>query len=129
MRIFVTSVFVDDQAHALAFYTAKLGFQKKTDIPLGEFRWLTVTSTDAPDGVELLLEPSAHPAVPPFKQALRDDGIPYAAFEVDDLDAEHRRLEGVGVTFTQPPTTAGDAKVAILDDTCGNLVQLVQPLP
>ncbi|HZC02673.1 MAG TPA: VOC family protein, partial [Gammaproteobacteria bacterium] len=107
MRIVVTSVFVEDQEKALSFYTEVLGFQKKTDIPLGEDRWLTVVSPEEPDGVELLLEPSGHPAVKPFKQALVEDGIPFTSFGVEDVKAEHARLEGFGVKFTQPPTTFG----------------------
>lgn len=127
MKIYVTSVYVDDQNKALDFYTAKLGFIKKHDIPVdGENRWLTVVSPDAPDGVELLLEPSAHPATPPFKQALVADGIPLTSFQVDDIDAEYARLSALGVAFTLPPTNAGPVKMAVLDDTCGNLIQIVQ---
>ena len=126
MRIHVTSVFVDDQAKALEFYTTKLGFEKKTDIPVGEYRWLTVVPPEQRDGVELLLEPSAHPAVNPFKKALVNDGIPYASFEVDDIEAECRRLKSLNVEFTQEPISVGPAIVAMLDDTCGNLIQLIQ---
>ncbi|MAN77364.1 VOC family protein [Pelagibacterium flavum] len=127
MKIYVTSVYVDDQNKALDFYTAKLGFIKKHDIPVdGENRWLTVVSPDAPDGVELLLEPSAHPATAPFKQALVADGIPLTSFQVDDIDAEYARLSALGVAFTLPPTNAGPVKMAVLDDTCGNLIQIVQ---
>ena len=126
MNIFLTSVFVDDQEKALGFYTEILGFRKKADIPLGEHRWLTVTSPEEPDGVELLLEPSAHPAVPPFRDALIKDGIPCASFRVDDLDDEYTRLRGLEVEFTQPPTKMGPASTAVLDDTCGNLIQLTQ---
>ncbi len=126
MKIYVTSVFVDDQAKALDFYTNKLGFEKKTDIPLGEYSWLTVVSPSQPDGVELLLEPSAHNAVPPFKQALKSDGIPAASFEVEDIEEEFSRLQSLGVKFTLEPTAAGDVKIAVLDDTCGNLIQLMQ---
>lgn len=121
----MTSVFVDDQARALEFYT-RLGFRPKRDIPLGKHRWLTVTSAEAPDGVELLLEPSEHPAVPPFKRALVADGIPAASFQVEDLDAEFERLDGLGVEFVQPPMAAGPVRMAVLNDTCGNLIQLVQ---
>ena len=128
MRLYVMSVFVDDQAKALAFYTEKLGFNKKTDLPVGDDRWLTVMSPDQPGGVELLLEPSAHSAVPPFKQAMKKDGIPVASFEVDDLDAEYNRLQSLNVQFTQEPITAGNVKIAVLDDTCGNLIQLMQPV-
>lgn len=126
MRIVVTSVFVEDQEKALGFYTDVLGFQKKTDVPLGEDRWLTVVSPEEPDGVELLLEPSGHPAVRPFKQALVEDGIPFTTFDVEDLEAEHARLEGLGVKFTQPPTSFGDVTTAVFDDTCGNLIQIAQ---
>ncbi len=126
MKIHVTSVFVDDQAKALDFYTRMLGFIKKNDIPVGEHRWLTVVSPQVPDGVELLLEPSEHPAVGPYKKALVADGIPAASFAVDDLDAEYERLVELGVAFTQPPMDAGPVKMAVLDDTCGNLIQLAQ---
>lgn len=124
MRIITTNVFVDDQARALDFYTAVLGFEKKTDLPAGEHRWLTVVSPSSRDGVELLLEPSDHPAVAPFKSALVGDGIPYASFAVDDVAAEFRRLSDLGVRFTQPPTTMGSVTVAVFDDTCGNLIQI-----
>jgi catechol 2,3-dioxygenase-like lactoylglutathione lyase family enzyme len=127
MRITVTSVLVDDQAKALAFYTDVLGFTKKADVPLGEHRWLTVVSPDAPDGVELVLEPDEHPAARPFKEALVADGIPFTSFGVADVTAEHARLTGLGVTFTQPPTELGPVVTAVLDDTCGNLIQLVAP--
>ncbi|MFI6229256.1 VOC family protein [Micromonospora echinospora] len=124
MRINVTSVLVDDQAKALAFYTEKLGFIKKTDVPAGEARWLTVVSPADPDGVELLLEPDGHPAAGPFKNALVADGIPYTQFAVDDVYAEVERLKGLGVEFTQEATDLGPVVVAVLDDTCGNLIQL-----
>ena len=126
MRIVVTSVFVEDQEKALSFYTEVLGFQKKTDVPVGEYRWLTVVSPEEPDGVELLLEPSDHPAVKPFKQALVEDGIPFKSFGVEDVKGEHVRLEGLGVKFTQPPTAFGDVTTAVFDDTCGNLIQIAQ---
>ena len=126
MRIVVTSVFVEDQEKALSFYTEVLGFQKKTDVPVGEDRWLTVVSPEDPEGVELLLEPSGHPAVKPFKQALVEDGIPFTSFRVEDVNAEHARLEGLGVKFTQPPTMFGDVTTAVFDDTCGNLIQIAQ---
>lgn len=124
MKITMTSVFVDDQARALAFYTDVLGFQKKTDVPVGEHRWLTVVSREAPDGVELVLEPDEHPASRVFKDALVEDGVPFTAFEVADVDAEHERLTALGVTFTQPPADMGPVKTAVLDDTCGNLIQI-----
>lgn len=126
MKIYVTSVFVDDQAKALDFYTRQLGFVVKHDVPVGEHRWLTLVSPDDPDGTELLLEPSEHPAVKPFKDALVADGIPATSFRVDDLDAEHRRLVENGVRFTLAPMDAGPVRMAILDDSCGNLIQLVQ---
>jgi predicted enzyme related to lactoylglutathione lyase len=126
MRINLTSVFVDDQRAALAFYTDVLGFTKRRDIPLGSDSWLTVVSPESPDGPELLLEPSSHPAVKPYRDALVEDGIPLAQFAVDNLEAEHARLTGEGVVFTQPPTDIGAALVAVFDDTCGNLIQLVE---
>jgi catechol 2,3-dioxygenase-like lactoylglutathione lyase family enzyme len=126
MRIYVTSVFVDDQAKALDFYTSKLGFEVKHDIPMGEFRWLTVVSHEQPGGTELLLEPDAHPAVPPYKTALVEDGIPAASFQVDDIDSEFARLKGLGVEFIREPMDAGTVRMAVLDDTCGNLIQLIQ---
>ena len=129
MRITITSVLVDDQEKALRFYTDVLGFAKKTDIAVGEARWLTVISPEQPDGPELLLEPSGHPAVKPYRDALVEDGIPLAQFAVDDVEAEHARLTGLGVVFTQPPTDIGPAVVAVLDDTCGNLIQLVSEKP
>ncbi len=127
MRITITSVFVDDQAKALDFYTTALGFQKKHDVPLGgEDRWLTVVSPDDPDGTELLLEPDGHPAVKPFKAALVDDGIPCTSFAFDDIQAEFTRLRDLGVTFTQEPVAMGPVTTAVLDDTCGNLIQIAQ---
>ncbi|AXK67574.1 MULTISPECIES: VOC family protein [Burkholderia] len=126
MRIYVTSIFVDDQDKALAFYTGTLGFRLKNNVPVGGFRWLTVVSKDQPDGTELLLEPSHHRAAGPYKQALYEDGIPAASFQVDDLDAEFARLDALGVRFTLAPMDAGPVRVAVLDDTCGNLVQLMQ---
>ena len=124
MRINVTSVLVDDQAKALAFYTDVLGFVKKTDLPAGGARWLTVVSPEALDGVELLLEPDAHPAARPFKEALVADGMPYTSFAVDDVQAEFDRLVAKGVTFVQPPTPMGPVTTAVFDDTCGNLIQI-----
>jgi catechol 2,3-dioxygenase-like lactoylglutathione lyase family enzyme len=123
-RITVTSVYVDDQDKALRFYTDVLGFVKKTEIPLGEARWLTVVSPDDVDGTELLLEPDGHPAVRPFKEALQDDGIPFTSFGVDDVNAEHERLRGLGIRFTQAPLAAGPVTTAVFDDTCGNLIQI-----
>ena len=127
MRINITSVLVNDQAEALRFYTEKLGFVVKHDLPMGgEHRWLTVVSPDNPDGTELLLEPDAHPAAKPFKAALVDDGIPFTQFAVDDVQAEFERLRGLGVHFTQEPLQMGPVTTAVLDDTCGNLIQIAQ---
>ncbi|MDH3295015.1 MAG: VOC family protein [Acidimicrobiia bacterium] len=125
MRINLTTVFVDDQTKALTFYTEVLGFIKHEDIPLGEASWLTVVSPAPPDGPELLLEPSDHPAVGPYKRALFDDGIPAAQFAVDDVWAEYDRLIALGVRFTQEPLDIGNAVLAVFDDTCGNLIQIV----
>lgn len=125
MRIHLTSVYVDDQDKALDFYTRVLGFVKKTEIPLGASRWLTVVAPDAPDGPELLLEPGRHPAVNPFKDALVQDGIPFTSFAVRDVHQEHARLSSVGVQFTQPPVRMGPVTMAVFDDTCGNLIQIV----
>jgi catechol 2,3-dioxygenase-like lactoylglutathione lyase family enzyme len=124
MKITLTSVLVDDQAKALAFYTDVLGFQAKEDVPLGEHRWLTVVSPEASDGVQLLLEPDGHPAARVFKEALVTDGIPFTSFSVDDVAAEYERLTAAGVHFTQPPTQMGPVTTAVFDDTCGNLIQL-----
>ncbi|MGQ0481830.1 MAG: VOC family protein [Pseudonocardia sp.] len=124
IRISITSVLVDDQAKALAFYTEKLGFIKKTDEPAGDFRWLTVVSPADPDGVELLLEPDGHPAAGQFKKALVVDRIPFTQFAVDDVYAEVERLTGLGVEFTQDATDLGPVVTAVLNDTCGNLIQL-----
>jgi catechol 2,3-dioxygenase-like lactoylglutathione lyase family enzyme len=124
MKIALTSVLVDDQEKALRFYTEVLGFRMKNDVPMGEHRWLTVVSPEAPDGVELVLEPDGHPAVRPFKEALVADGIPFTSFAVDDVHAEYARLTAAGVTFTQQPAQMGPVTTAVLDDTCGNLIQL-----
>jgi catechol 2,3-dioxygenase-like lactoylglutathione lyase family enzyme len=124
MRINLASVLVEDQDAALTFYTEKLGFRKKTEIPMGEARWLTVVSPEDPDGTELVLEPSDHPAVRPFKAALVEDGIPFTSFAVDDVAAEYERLRALGVRFTQEPLTMGPVTTAVFDDTCGNLIQI-----
>ena len=130
MRIYLTSVPVDDQDKALKFYTEVLGFVKKTEIPLGEAKWLTVVSPDEPDGIELLLEPDKNPTIDPatkrFKKSLFDAGIPFASFAVDDIEKEYQRMKRMGVTFTMAPTKMGPVAVAVFDDTCGNLIQLVQ---
>ncbi|MEU5654851.1 VOC family protein [Streptomyces sp. NPDC047737] len=125
MRIHLSSVFVDDQDKALRFYTDVLGFVKKNEVPLGAARWLTVVSPEDPDGTELLLEPDGHPAVKPYKTALVRDGIPAASFAVDDVTAEFERLRALGVRFTQDPVEMGPVTTAVLDDTCGNLIQIV----
>ncbi len=126
MRINLASVFVDDQDKALRFYTEVLGFAPKHDVPMGEHRWITVVSPEVPDGTELVLEPDEHPAAKPFKDALIADGIPFTAFAVDDVRAEFERLRGLGVRFTQEPTEMGPVTTAVLDDTCGNLIQIQQ---
>ena len=123
-RITVASVFVDDQDKALRFYTDVLGFVKKTEVPVGDALWLTVVSPDDPDGTELLLEPDGHPAAGPFKRALVDDGIPFTSFAVDDATAEYERLREKGVRFTQEPVEMDSVTTAVLDDTCGNLIQI-----
>ncbi|QDT53465.1 Glyoxalase-like domain protein [Caulifigura coniformis] len=126
MKIVVTSVLVDDQEKALRFYTEKLGFVKKHDVPMGEFRWLTLVSPENAEGTELLLEPDQHPAARPFKQALVEDGIPYTSFGVANIQAEYDRLCAAGVQFTQPPVAMGPVTTAVFDDTCGNLIQIAQ---
>ncbi|WP_341212648.1 VOC family protein [uncultured Limimaricola sp.] len=128
MKIHITSIFVDDQEKAENFYCGILGFKLKNDVPLGEHRWLTVVSNEQPEGPELLLEPSDHPAVKPYKEALVADGIPAHSFQVDDLDAERRKLGERGVVFVQEPMDAGPVRVAVIDDTCGNLIQLIEML-
>jgi glyoxylase I family protein len=128
MRIKLHSIMVDDQDKALRFYTDVLGFVKKHDIPLGQYKWLTVVSPEGPDDLELVLEPNANPAGKTFQEAMFAQGIPQAAFEVTDLAAEHARLKAKNVAFTQEPTRAGPVAIAVLSDTCGNLVQLYQKL-
>ncbi|MDT3330751.1 VOC family protein [Microbacterium sp. KSW-18] len=124
MKIQTVSVFVDDQQRALEFYTEKLGFALAADVPMGEFRWLTVVDPAAPEGTQLSLEPKAHPAVPPFTDALLEDGIPFFVLGVDDVQAEYERLQGLGVEFTQPPIDHGPVTTAVLSDTVGNLLQI-----
>lgn len=126
MKIKLNSVIVKDQAKALRFYTEVLGFVKKMDVPAGEFRWLTVVSPDEPDGTQVVLEPSAHPSSATYQDALFKSGIPLTAFEVDDIKAEYERLTALGVVFKSGPTDVGTAMIAILDDTCGNLIQIYQ---
>ena len=130
MEITVTSVPVDDQQKALEFYTNVLGFEKKTDEPVGEASWLTVVGPNSPDGVELLLEPTENPTVDEelaaYRDALVTNGIPWTMFECEDVEAEYERLSEQGVEFTRKPMTAGDVTLAVFDDTCGNLIQIVQ---
>ena len=126
MRIKLTSVLVNDQEKALTFYTDILGFIKKTDIPVGEGRWLTVTSPDGPDDIELLLEPNGNLAAKTYQDALFKQGIPLTSFNVEDTRAEYDRMKALGVVFTMPPTQMGPALVAIFDDRCGNLIQIYQ---
>jgi catechol 2,3-dioxygenase-like lactoylglutathione lyase family enzyme len=128
MRIKLTSVVVDDQDKALRFYTEVLGFAKKHDIPVGQFRWITVVSPEGPDDLELTLEPNANPAAKTYQEALFEQGIPLTAFEVSDVDKEFERLKRHGVVFTREPADAGPVRIAVLSDTCGNLIQLYQPL-
>jgi catechol 2,3-dioxygenase-like lactoylglutathione lyase family enzyme len=127
MRIKLTSIMVDDQDKALRFYTDVLGFRQKHDIPVGEFRWITVTSPEGPDDLELVLEPNANPAGKAFQEAMFAQGIPLAAFEVTDIAGEYARLGAAGVAFTRKPTPAGPVILAVMADTCGNLIQLYQP--
>ena len=126
MKIKLTSVFVDDQEKALRFYTETLGFIKKRDIPVGQFRCLTVVSPEGPGEVELLLEPNDNPAAEAYQQALREQGIPLAAFAVDDIQKEFERLKELGVVFHSDPVTVGAATMAVFEDTCGNLIQMYQ---
>jgi glyoxylase I family protein len=127
VRIKLTSIMVSDQDRALQFYTNILGFRKKHEIPVGEYKWLTVVSPEAPDAVELSLEPNANPAARTFQDAMFSQGIPLAAFEVSDIEAEYARLRAEGVVFTREPTKAGPVTIAVFSDTCGNLIQLYQP--
>ena len=124
MRIYLASVFVDDQQKALHFYTETLGFRVKHNIPLGDHAWITVVSEEDPEGTELLLEPDGHPAARPFRTALVEDGIPSTSFAVDDIEAEYERLVARGVRFVQPPTDLGSVICAVFDDSCGNLIQI-----
>lgn len=126
MIINVASVFVDDQEKALLFYTKKLGFIKKTDVPAGEARWLTVVSPERPDGVELLLEPNGNPVASTYQKGLVEQGIPATSFAVTDAQAEYDRLTKLGVEFTMEPTNMGPVTIAVFNDTCGNLIQIAQ---
>ena len=126
MRIRLNSIMVENQDKALKFYTEVLGFIKKHDVPVGEFRWITVVSPEGPDDLELVLEPNANPAGKTFQEALFEQGIPLTAFEVADLDAEFKRLRKLDVVFTREPMDAGPVTIAVFADTCGNLIQLYQ---
>ncbi|QQZ09953.1 VOC family protein [Heyndrickxia vini] len=126
MKIIVTSIFVQDQEKALKFYSEKLGFVKKEDVPTGEYRWLTLVSPDEQDGTELLLEPNAHPAAKEYQKKLFAEGIPVTMFGVEDIHEEYKQLMEKGVKFTMEPTRMGELTIAVLDDTCGNLIQLIE---
>jgi len=126
MKIKLTSVFVDDQDKALRFYTEVLGFVKKTDIPAGKFKWLTVVSPEGPDDIELLLEPNENPAAKTYQRAIFEQGIPVTAFFVDDIQKEYDRMKKLGVSFSIKPTKTEGVTIAVFDDTCGNLIQIVQ---
>ena len=126
MRIGLTGVFVSDQDEALRFYTETLGFVKKHDVPVGEFKWLTVVSPDDPDGTELLLEPNENPVAQAYQQGMFEQGIPVASFEVTDIQAEFEKLKSLGVAFAMEPTAAANVTIAVFDDTCGNLIQIME---
>jgi predicted enzyme related to lactoylglutathione lyase len=126
LKIKLNSIFVDNQNKAFKFYTEVLGFVKKNDIPIGEFKWLTVVSPDGPDDIELVLEPNANPAAKTYQEAIFKQGIPCTAFAVDDIQKEYERLKELGVVFTMEPTKTGPVTLAVFDDTCGNLIQLYQ---
>ena len=126
MKIIVTSLFVDDQDKALAFYSETLGFIKKHDVPTGEFRWITLVSPDAQEGTELLLEPNNNPIAKDYQEKLFAEGIPATMFGVEDVQKEYERLVEKGVEFFMKPTTMGDITIAVFDDTCGNLIQIIQ---
>lgn len=126
MKIIVTSLFVQDQNKALKFYTQKLGFVKKHDIPAGEFRWITLVSAEDQDGTELLLEPNHHPAAKDYQKQLFEQGIPATMFGVKNVEKEHQRLVKHGVKFTTKPTKTNDITIAVFDDTCGNLIQIIE---
>lgn len=126
MNIIVNSIFVQDQEKALAFYTEKLGFVKKEDVPVGKHRWLTLVSPDDLEGAELLLEPDEHPAAKDYQRRIFAEGIPATMFGVADLEKEYSRLLEKGVEFTLKPTKAGEVTIAVFNDTCGNLIQIIQ---
>ena len=127
MRLRLTSLMVNDQNHALKFYTEVLGFEKRHEIPMGAYKWLTVVSPEGPGELELSLEPNANPAGRAFQEAMFAQKIPMAAFETSDIDADYKRLSDAGVVFLSPPSQAGPVKIAVFSDTCGNLIQLYQP--
>ena len=126
MHIVLTGVFVNDQDEALRFYTETLGFVKKHDVPVGEYKWLTVVSPDEPDGTELLLEPNENPVAQAYQKGIFDQGIPAASFGVTDIHAEYGRLKSMGVAFTMEPTELANVTIAVFDDSCGNLIQIMQ---
>jgi predicted enzyme related to lactoylglutathione lyase len=126
MKILLNSVLVDDQERALRFYSEVLGFVKKLDIPVGEFRWLTVVSPEGPDDVQLVLEPNAHPAAKTYQRALLEDGIPATAFAVENVEQEYEKMKKLGVVFRSGPTKMGETTIAVFEDTCGNLIQIYQ---
>lgn len=126
MKIIVTSIFVQDQDKALKFYTETLGFVKKHDVPVGEYRWIALVSRDDLDGTELLLEPNNHPAAKEYQKKIYGEGIPATMFGVAEVRKEYERLMEHGVKFTIEPTEMGEVTLAVFDDTCGNLIQIVQ---
>ncbi|MBS1854151.1 MAG: VOC family protein [Acidobacteria bacterium] len=126
MKIRLTSIIVDDQDKALEFYTGRLGFLKKMELPAGEYKWLTVVSAEEPDGPQVSLEPNVNPAAKAYQKALYEGGIPMHTFQVDDMQKEHERLKGAGVVFRTPPTNMGWGTMAVIEDTCGNLIMLFQ---
>jgi len=126
MKVIVTSIFVQDQDKALAFYSETLGFVKKHDVPSGEFRWITLVSPEEQGGTELLLEPDNHPAAKEYQKKLFEEGIPVTMFGVEDVQKEYDRLAKKGVKFTIEPTKMGEVTIAVFDDTCGNHIQIIQ---
>ena len=126
MKIIVTSIFVEDQDKALQFYSETLGFVKKHDVPAGEFRWITLVSPDDQDGTEIVLEPNNNPIAKDYQNRLFEEGIPVTMFGVEDIQKEYERLLQLGVKFTMEPTKMGDITIAVFDDTCGNLIQIIQ---
>lgn len=126
LKVIVTSLFVEDQEKALKFYTEKLEFAVKHDVPVGEFRWIALVSGDTPEGIELLLEPNNNPTAKEYQQKLFEQGIPATMFGVEDIQKEYERLLGLGVRFTMEPTNMGEFMIAVFDDTCGNLIQIIE---